>query len=331
MPISAGISAGGSLLGGLFGSKGASAAAKEQEQAQQKVINETGTAVQNAQQGIATGISGVTGATTGGQNLIAGGTTAATGALSPYATAGTGALNSLQQLATGTALNTPFSFTQQDLTNNPANPGYQFTLSQGEQAIQKAAAAQGGLFSTGTAKSLAGYAEGTANQYEQTAYNQALQNFQTNQQQALSRGNILSALLGTGATATGQTASLLQQGSQAGANLGLAGATTGLQGQEASGQVGLTGAQIIGQALTGQGNAAAAGTVGSTNSWLNALQGGTNAITGYLTNNSLYGTNNLGQLGTGTVPSSAPIGGILPPSSPTPVAGPTNPYTGQPL
>lgn len=320
--LSAGIGAGGSLLGGIFGSKGASQAAQQQAAAQQKVINETGTAVQGAQ-------SGVQGATTAGQAGVAAGTSAATGTLSqaqqqelgllqPYLQSGT---NNLQQLnqqvsqatAPGGSLNTPFSFTQQDLTNNPANPGYQFTLQQGQQAIQKAAAAQGNLFSSGTLKSLAGYTEGTANQYESTAYNQALQNFQTNQQQTLNRlgtiGNLATAGQGAAGTAVGavgqtagQAANLTQQGSQYGAGLGLQGATT-------SGNYGLQGAGIIGNALAAQGNAQAAGTVGSTNAWLNALQGGTNAATGYLSTNG-YGGGNLGNLSSGSGVYGPTVGGV---------------------
>jgi|SRR5579885_1211802 len=330
--LSLGIGAGSSLLSGIFGGKGASKAAQIQAANAQKVA---GMATDAANSGIAgvkgatdSAVSGVTGATNNGTadianatraglQSIAAGTSGATGTLTdaqkqilslyqPYLNQGGTALTSLQQLASPTGpLSQQFSFNPTDLQNDP---GYQFTLQQGQQALQRSAAAQGNLFSGGTLKSLANYTTGTANQYFNDAYNRAANTFNINRQGVLSQIGTLQGLAGLGSSATsgaasgvgglsGQLANTLFQGGTTGAqfglsgtglgaNLGLQGATTagglGLQGATTAGQFGLTGAQIAGNALTGGANAQSAGTVGATNSWLNALNNGTNATLQYL-------------------------------------------------
>lgn len=337
MPISAGVSAGGSLLSGVIGSKAAKNAAKTQQQNAQQVVGLTGTAVNNAQAGVNNAVqqgqAGVTDATNAGLQSLATGTAGANQTLAnsstqqqalynPYINAGTSSLNSLQSLAGPNGpLSQQFSF---DPNSTAQNPGYQFTLQQGQQAIQRAAAAQGNLFSTGTLKSLAGYTAGTANQYENQFYNQALNTFNTNRQGVLSQIGTLQGLAGLGAGATqgaagaiGNTSAQQAQntfgGGEFGANLGLQGATTagnyGLQGAATAGGYGLQGAQIEGQALTGGANAAAAGTVGAANSWQQALGGGTNALTQYLyQQNNPYSLQNVaggggvGGFGVGNIP-----------------------------
>lgn len=324
--LSAGIGAGTSLLGGIFGGKAAEKAAKIQQQNAQNVANLATNAANTASSGVntatTTGTTNVANATGAGLQAIATGTGAAANTLTgaqgqilglyqPEINAGTAALSSalptLQQLtSTSGPLSKQFSFNPNDLSSNP---GYQFTLQQGQQAIQRAAAAQGNLFSGGTLKSLANYTTGAANQYFNTAYNQALSTYQANQQNALSQIGSLQGLAGLGtnlaesgtAGAAGgvgstasQLASTLYGGGANAAQFGLSGtglgANLGLQGAATAGQFGLTGAQIAGNALTGGANAAAAGTVGATNSWLNALNSGTNSTLQYLTmNNPGYG------------------------------------------
>lgn len=78
-------------------------------------------------------------------------------------------------------------------------PGYQFSLNQGETAIQRGAAATGGLYSTGTLASLNNYAQGAAS----TQYNNYVQ-------QLLSLSGLGGSAAATGAgasTATGAGAS----------------------------------------------------------------------------------------------------------------------------
>jgi len=63
---------------------------------------------------------------------------------------------------------TPFSFDPQ------SDPGYQFRLQQGLNALQGSAAAQGGLFSGQTGKDITDYAQGMASQEFQNAFNRDL-------------------------------------------------------------------------------------------------------------------------------------------------------------
>lgn len=166
-----------------------------------------------------------------------------------------------------------FSFNPSDLSSDP---GYAFTLSQGQQAIQRAAAAQGGLFGTGTLKSLAGYTTGSANQYFNDAYNRAKSTFDTNRQGALSQISTLQNLAGLGYNATAggdtalQTSALAQSANTTGAaNLGgsqLINAATqqgnwGVQSGIASGQLANQAAEQAGQFSTGGSNAQANGTL----------------------------------------------------------------------
>lgn len=119
----------------------------------------------------------------------------------PYRAAGTKALGDLQtQMPDLTR-----QFTQQDFQQNP---GYQFQLQQGQQAIQNSALAKGG-FSGATMKSLDNYSQGLAN----TDYQQALNNFTGSQQQ---RYNMLSGVAGMGVGANTQSAAA---GTNAGNNI----------------------------------------------------------------------------------------------------------------
>jgi hypothetical protein len=60
------------------------------------------------------------------------------------------------------------------------DPGFQFALQQGTDAIQRSAAAKGNLLTGGTLKDLASYTTGAALQDYSGAYNRALQTFGTN-------------------------------------------------------------------------------------------------------------------------------------------------------
>ncbi len=75
-----------------------------------------------------------------------------------------------------------------------ADPGYQFRLDQGNQALERSAAARGVLASGGTLKGLTDYSQGAASQEYSNAYNR----FNNDRTQ---RFNRLSTLAGTGQTA----------------------------------------------------------------------------------------------------------------------------------
>jgi hypothetical protein len=175
----------------------------------------------------------------------------------PYVQAGDNALTTLQTGlglgpgGTGTGpLDAPFNPT--DLAGAP---GYQFTLDQGEQAIDSAATASGGVGGANTLKALGGYAEGLAS----TTYQQQLQDYMAQQQQT-----------------TGALGGLVTTGANAGSNSATGASTFGAN---------------IGASTTAAGQASAAGTLGVTN----ALGGGISSLSSnYLLANLLGGPSGLG-------------------------------------
>lgn len=117
--------------------------------------------------------------------------------MAPYLASGQQGLSELQSAMPDLTRQFTMNDFQQD-------PGYQFQLQQGEQAMQRSAAASGMLNSTGTEQNLNNYAQGMAN----TDYQQALSNFTTNQQQ---RYNMLSGMAGMGLGSATQLGNMGQQ------------------------------------------------------------------------------------------------------------------------
>jgi hypothetical protein len=166
--------------------------------------------------------------------------------VAPYLTAGT---SSLQDLVTGTqpggGLNqqayTPFTTAQFQ-----QDPGYQFQLQQGQNALTNQESVTGGPNSNNM-KSLVGYTQGLANTDYQTALGNYIQQFQ----------------VGNQATQQ-QYTNVSNQAAQ--------GLSAGLQ----QGQIGIDTAQSVGSNLVGAGNVLAAGTVGSANAITGAASTGYN-------------------------------------------------------
>lgn len=145
-------------------------------------------------------------------------------ALLPYQAAGIHGINGLTSgLAPGGNLVAGEVSPEQILQQNP---GYQFALDQGSQAIQRGAIAQGQGISGGELKDLTAFSQGNALQ----AYQQAFNNFNTTQSLNFDR---LSGLAGIGQSATGERVN---------SNLATANQFTGIQGGVANlqGQVGTT-------------------------------------------------------------------------------------------
>jgi hypothetical protein len=142
--------------------------------------------------------------------------------------------------------------------NFQADPGYGFRLSEGLKALERSAAARGGLMSGGTGKALQRYGQDLASQ----EYSNAFQRFQADR----------AARAGLGAMEYGQfagerSARLLPLMQQVQAGQGL---TSNIAGQMAN----LGGAQAAG--LGAMGAAQAAGTMGSANALAGAVGQGTN-------------------------------------------------------
>jgi len=258
------IGLGGGILSGILGS----GAAKDAAQAQ---AGAAGQAANNA--------SNQAAASNTYQKGIA---SQQTGLLSPYATAGQGAVSNLGQLlAPGGQLTQGYgSFTAPTGVTEQNDPGYQFRLTQGLNALQNSAAARGGLLSTGTAKNINDYAQNSASNEYSNVYNRALGTYQTNQANFNQNNNNLysrlSGLSGQGLQAGSSLGGMLQSGAQN---------VAGINANEA---------QQYGSAIQNQGAAQASGIIGANNAWQGALGGAVNNLGGFLSaqfpmNSSGYG------------------------------------------
>jgi len=113
----------------------------------------------------------------------------------PYYQAGTNALAQMQaQYA-----NMPAAFTGQvDLTQDP---GYAFRLKEGQQALERSAAARGGLISGGALKAAQRYGQEMGSQEYGNAYNRALTRYNADVNRESTGYNRLAAMSGVGQTA----------------------------------------------------------------------------------------------------------------------------------
>lgn len=157
----------------------------------------------------------------------------------PFLEAGKTALNQLIPLATNYK---PF-----DYSAMTADPGYGFRLSEGQKALDRQAAARGGLISGGALKAAARYGQEMGSQEYTNAFNR----YQTERNAQL---NPLQSLAGMGQTTAG--------------NLGTMGAQN---------------AATMGNYATSGAAASAAGRVGQTN----ALTGGLGTYLNYAQGNNL--------------------------------------------
>lgn len=139
----------------------------------------------------------------------------------PWRQAGITALNKLTPLATEY---TPFSMDQFQ-----QDPGYAFRMSEGMKALERSAAARGGLLSGGMLRGAQRYGQDLASQEYMNAFNRY-------QAERNARLNPLQSLAGVGQTATNQL-----------------------------GQAGQTMASNVGQALGAAGQARASGYMGGAN------------------------------------------------------------------
>jgi hypothetical protein len=167
----------------------------------------------------------------------------------PYREAGYNALANLQR----TAGNVPGAF-KFGAGDYQADPGYAFRLSEGQKALDRQAAARGGLISGGALKAAQRYGQDMGSQEYQSAYNRALTGYNTGVASENQLYNRQAGLAGIGQTAT---------------NL------VGTAGQNY--------ATNVGNLMTGAGAANAAGQVGMAN----AITGGLGTYLNYNQNNAL--------------------------------------------
>lgn len=184
--------------------------------------------------------------------------------LAPYRAAGQTALNALTPLAT--------NYQKFGMDQFQQDPGYGFRLSEGQKALDRQAAARGGLISGGALKAAQRYGQDMGSQEYTNAFNR----YQLERNAQL---NPLQSLAGVGQTTATQL-----------------------------GQFGATNAANVGNLMTGGAAAQAAGQVGAAN----AMTGGLGTYLNYTSNNNLlnalknrgstYGgpTANFGGSGSGT-------------------------------
>ena len=144
-------------------------------------------------------------------------------------------------------------FTQADYLNNQ-DPGYQFQLQQGSQALQNASGAGSGSMSGAAMKDLIGYNQN----YAATGYQNAFNRYTTQQNNIYSR---LAGIAQMGQNAASQTGSI-------GANIA---------GSVAANQVGIGNAQAANSIATGNAMSGAANSLGTYYMWSGMNGGGNNA------------------------------------------------------
>ena len=170
----------------------------------------------------------------------------------PWRTAGTTAVNQLSAMTQpGGEATKNFSYAPFDYNAN-TDPGTQFRLKQGLDAMNATAAARGGLISGNALKAGQDYGQAQGSQEYSNAFNRYLQNYANSQNTfQLNRNNLLQPLQflsGQGQASATNTASNI--GANAANNAALS---------------------------TGAANATAAGTVGQANAYSNAIGQGIGA------------------------------------------------------
>lgn len=206
----------------------------------------------------------------------------------PFVKAGQGAVTDLSSLLSagqnGTGALAPWTDTFKAPTDvtEQNDPGYQFRLKTGLDALQNSAAARGGLLSGGTAKAINDYAQNSASSEYGNVYNRAFNDYSTRYNQFQNNQSNLynryANLAGLGQTSTAQ---LGQLGQSAANNVSNTLLTSGAQ---------------IGNQINNSAAARASGYVGGAN----AIAGGINGVTGSIGQSALLsqllsaGNNNFG-------------------------------------
>jgi hypothetical protein len=166
------------------------------------------------------------------------------------------------------------NFTTQDFR---ADPGYAFRMSEGMKALERSAAARGGLLSGATMKGIERFGQNLASEEYANAFNRY-------QAERAARINPLQAMLGQGQTATGSmvgsTAEAARALGQAYGGMTNAYGTAGAQRASTYGQLG----GALGQAYGNLGQAQASGYAGLANAGMGALGGLGNIANQYAQN-----------------------------------------------
>lgn len=165
--------------------------------------------------------------------------------------------NALTQLAPLVSNYTPFGMEQFE-----ADPGYSFRMDEGMKALERSAAARGGLLSGGMMKGIQRFGQGLASDEYTNAFNR----YQTERNAKL---NPLQSLAGVGQTTAQQIG---QAGQTMANNIGQTNQAMGTN----LGNIYTSTASNAGNAITGAAQARASGYVGQANALTSALNTGLN-------------------------------------------------------
>jgi len=144
----------------------------------------------------------------------------------PFRQAGVNALGQMQQQYNGM----PAAFTGQ--VNLGQDPGYAFRVSEGQKALDRSAAARGGLISGGALKAAQRFGQGLGSQEYHNAYNRALTGYNANVAREATGYNRLASMAGIGQTATNQIGTAGQNAATNMGNLMTSGAAATAAGQD---------------------------------------------------------------------------------------------------
>lgn len=198
----------------------------------------------------------------------------------PFLTAGTNALARMQagEFTQPAAFNVndpryaqpgAFNFGKNDFE---ADPGYAFRLSEGQRALERTAAARGGLISGTALKAASRYSGDLASQEYQNAYQRALTGYGSQVDRsntAFSRGLTgYNADVARADTGYNRLASMAGVGQTTTRELNAAGANYASGASNTLGNYGTA----MGNSIMGAGNASAAGTLGMANTLASGLQ-----------------------------------------------------------
>jgi hypothetical protein len=207
----------------------------------------------------------------------------------PYRAAGVRALGTLERTAGNVpsafsydnkAMPAAFSFSNQDMYRDP---GYGFRLSEGQKALERTAAARGGLISGGALRAATRFGQDMGSQEYTNAYNRALTGYNTD----VNRENQL-----YGRALTGYNTGVASENQLYNRQAALAG--IGQTATNITGQAGAANAANVGNLMTSGAAAQAAGQVGQAN----AVNQGVSTYLNYNQGNNLLNALNANRYGT---------------------------------
>lgn len=260
-----------SIIGGVQGASAAHHAAEYLQQANA----EAGKTVTDAVQQVNPDILAT--ADQAGKDVTGAATTAGQGVtssaadflklLAPYLSGGSQAMDSLTaSMAPGGSLTQPFTASMM----SQYSPAYQFQLQQGLQGADRAAAAAGVTGSGGTMKALNRYTQ----DYAGTAFKNANDIYQQQQQQQFNRLQTLAGMGQTAATTGGQAGlTAAQYAGTAGLNAAEYAGTADINARNLVSSNTLTGANYLANTKINAGQAHAQGDLAAASSWNNMLGG----------------------------------------------------------